>query len=227
MPAKSSHSMDPTGHQTSPVVRGVRRRDEIVATAETVFLKNGYTETTMQEVAVRAGASKETLYRHFGSKEGLFAEVMNRRAQSLTDKLDAGLDRPKALADALRDLGIKLLEQMTSPEVTALLRIVVAEAPRDPTLGRIFYSLGPERTRAQLAEFLAAARDRGEFRGSNPGLAASIFLGAVIAMTHTARLVLQDPPPLSRADIEERVDEVVAMFLLRHAPSHCPPASAC
>lgn len=224
MPAKSSDSMDLTGNQTSPAVRGVRRRDEIVATAETVFLKNGYTETTMQEVAVRAGASKETLYRHFGSKEGLFAQVMNRRAQSLIDKLDAGLDRPKALADALRDLGIKLLEQMTSPAVTALLRIVVAEAPRDPTLGRIFYSLGPERTRAQLAEFLAAARDRGEFRGSDPGLAASIFLGAVIGMTHTARLVLQDPPPMSRADIEERVDEVVAMFLLRHASSHCPPA---
>ena len=226
MAAKSSDSTDQAGKDAVPMVRGVRRRDEIVATAESVFLESGYTETTMQTVAARAGASKETLYRHFGSKEGLFAEVMNRRARSLTERLDPGLDRPRALADALRDLGINLLEQMTSPSVTALLRIVVAESPRDPTLGRIFYSLGPERTRAQLAEFLSAARDRGEFTGSHPSLSASIFLGAIMSMTHTARLVLQDPPPMSRTEIEERVDEVVAMFLLRYVPVHPPRSPA-
>ena len=181
--------------------------------AEAAFLAQGFTETTMRGVAVRAGASKETLYRHFASKEALFAEVVSNRARLLRGRLDADLGRPNAMREVLRDLGITLLEAMTSPEVTSLLRLVVAEAPRDPAIGRIFYALGPERTRERLTAYLEAARGRGEFTGGNAGLAASIFLGAVVSQCHTARLVLQDPPPMDRAEIEERVDEVVAMFL--------------
>jgi TetR/AcrR family transcriptional regulator, mexJK operon transcriptional repressor len=45
------------------VPRGRTRREEIVAIAERVFLECGFTETTMQLIADRAGASKETLYR--------------------------------------------------------------------------------------------------------------------------------------------------------------------
>ena len=216
MPAKSSRSKAASHDETGPVPRGARRRDAIVAVAEAVFLAQGFAETTMSDVAARAGASKETLYRHFGSKEGLFAEVVSNRARMLRGRLDADFERPDALPEVLRDFGVTLLEAMTSPEVSALLRIVVAEAPRDPAIGRIFYALGPERTRERLTEFLVAARTRGEFLGDRPGLAASIFLGAVTSQAHTARLVLQDPPPMGRAEIEERVVEVVAMFLLRY-----------
>ena len=181
--------------------------------AEAVFLAQGFTETTMRDVAARAGASKETLYRHFAGKEGLFAEVVSNRARLLRGRLDADFERPNAMAEILRDLGITLLEAMTSAEVTSLMRLVVAEAPRDPAIGRIFYVLGPERTRERLTEYLEAARGRGEFTGRDAGLAASIFLGAVTSQSHTARLVLQDPPPMDRAEIEERVDAVVAMFV--------------
>ena len=189
-----------------------------MAVAEGVFLTNGYTETTMHEIAALAGASKETLYRHFGSKEGLFAEVVGNRARCLRGRLDAEFDHPDGLSGALRELGINLLEHMTSSEVTALLRLVVAEAARDPALGRIFYTVGPEQTRVRLSGYLEAADARRECRVPKPALAASIFLGAVTAMAHTARLILQDAPPMSRAEIEERVDEVVAMFMLRYGP---------
>ena len=189
-----------------------------MAVAEAVFLTNGFTETTMHEIAARAGASKETLYRHFGSKEGLFAEVVGNRARCLRGRLESDFDRPNGFVGVLRELGINLLEHMTSPEVTGLLRLVVAEVVRDPALGRIFYAVGPEQTRVRLAGYLEAASARGECRVPKPALAASIFLGAVTAMAHTARLVLQDPPPMSRAEIEERVDEVVTIFMLRYGP---------
>ncbi len=217
MSGKSSEATAASQDDPTPVPRGARRRDEIVAVAEAVFLAQGFTETTMRDVAARAGASKETLYRHFGNKEGLFAEVVSNRARCLRRQLDADFERPNALEAVLRDLGINLLEAMTSREVASLLRIVVAEAPRDPALGRIFYALGPERTRERLTEFLEAARGRDEFIGDKPGLAAKIFLGAVTSQAHTARLVLQELPPMSRAEIEEHVDEVVAMFMLRYA----------
>ncbi len=217
MTVKSSSPPVPAHSDSTPVPRGARRREEIVAVAEAIFLAQGFTETTMRDVAARAGASKETLYRHFGSKEELFAEVVENRARCLRGRLDGQFDRPDSLGVVLRDLGINLLQAMTSPEVSALLRLVVAEAPRDPAIGRIFYALGPERTRERLTEVLEAARLRGDFVGDRPALAASIFLGAVTSQAHTARLVLQNPPEMGRVEIEERVDEVVAMFLLRYS----------
>ena len=189
---------------------------ELVAVAERAFLAHGFADTTMQMVATHAAASKETLYRHFGSKEELFAEVVNNRADCLQRRLDADFERPNAIGEVLRHLGTNLLVMMTSAEVVALLRIVVAETQRDPALGQIFYALGPERIRARLTAYLTAAQERGEFLGRNPGLAASIFLGAVTAQTQTARLVLKDAPNMGAADIAERVDEVVAMFLQRY-----------
>ncbi len=170
----------------------------------------------MSAVAAAAGASKETLYRHFGSKEDLFAEVVSNRARVLREKLDADFDRPHAMADVLRDLGTRLLTHMNGPEVMHLLRIVVSEVQRDPEIGRIFFVNGPERTRLRLAEYLTAARERGEFEG-DADIAASIFLAAIAGSLYIARLTLHDMPVLSDDEIRQRVEEVVAMFLKRYS----------
>lgn len=198
-----------------PVARGERRRREIARVAEQVFLRSGFAATTMSAVAAEAGASKETLYRHFGSKEELFAEVVSNRAQVLREKLDADFDRPHAMADVLRDLGTRLLTHMNGTEALCLMRMVIAEVPRDPEIGRIFFTQGPERTQLRLAEYLEAARQRGEFHG-DAVLAASIFLAGVLGLTHLVRLTLHDTPAPGEAEDARRVDEVVAMFLQRY-----------
>jgi len=66
------------------VPRGRERREQLVRVAEEVFLVHGFADSTMQTIASRAGASKETLYRHFASKEALFAEVVGRRAAQIS-----------------------------------------------------------------------------------------------------------------------------------------------
>ncbi len=190
--------------------------------AERVFLESGYADTTMQAVAAQAGASKETLYRHFGSKEDLFAEIVENRGRCLRRGLEADLAHPAPIRDVLRDLGTNLLEEMTKPEVVALMRIVVAETPRNPVLGQTFYAIGPERTRAELARYLEGARTRGDFRGDSVDLASSLFLGALMSHIYMARLVLPDLPPMSPVEVAERVDEVVAMFAKCYIPDPRP-----
>ena len=200
-----------------PIPRGEKRRREIAAVAERVFFENGFSDTTMQTIAIRAGASKETLYRHFGSKEGLFAEIVETRAKSFLDDLDENFDRPGSVADVLRNLALKLMDAMVGAEAISLCRTVIAEAPRNPELGEIFFSRGPERVRRRLTEFLVAARGRNELSCEDPDLAARIFLGAMMSNFHLMRLVLQSPPNLTRPQLKAHVDEVVEMFLLKYA----------
>src|ERR1700685_4605474 len=69
---------------TRKVPRGERRREELIDVAEKIFLERGFPETTMQMIAEAAGASKETLYRHFESKEFLFAEIVSRKARLIS-----------------------------------------------------------------------------------------------------------------------------------------------
>ena len=62
------------------VPRGKTRRRELASIAERVFLDRGFANATMQMIATQAGASKETLYRHFVSKESLLAEIVRTRS---------------------------------------------------------------------------------------------------------------------------------------------------
>ncbi len=53
-------------------------RDAILEAAEAAFGRNGFKKTTLEDVATAAHVSRPLVYRYFGDKRGLFAEVMER-----------------------------------------------------------------------------------------------------------------------------------------------------
>ena len=205
----------------APIPRGERRRREIAVVAQQVFFESGFADTTMQAIAARAGASKETLYRHFGSKEDLFAEIVASRAQTILEDLDERVDRPGAVGDVLKSFGFKILDTMMSTDVISLCRIVIAESPRNPELGALFLSAGPDRVRKRVAEFLKAATERGELTCRDPVCAARIFLGGVMTNLHLSKLVMPGHSTMTTAEMRDYVDEVVAGFMSHYAPSRC------
>jgi AcrR family transcriptional regulator len=66
-----------------------RRSEEILAAAVQVFATKGFAATDVQEIADRAGVGKGTVYRHFGTKEGLFLAAADRGAKQLRAAVDA------------------------------------------------------------------------------------------------------------------------------------------
>lgn len=199
-----------------PIPRGQRRRSEILAVAETILLSQGFAETTMQRVAEEAGASKETLYRHFKSKDDLLIEVVLARTAALRMALDANFESGAPLATVLREIGRNLLAAMGGDEVTALLRTVVTETVRNPDLGLALFRAGPERTTRRLAAFLEAAKGRGDFHGLDAELAASLYIGAVLGNATLLNLMRPPERPMTTGEIETRVDAAVSLFLARY-----------
>lgn len=206
-------SIEPRDTGARRVPRGEKRRDEIAAVAECLFLERGFAETTMQLIAARAGASKETLYRHFGGKEELFSEVLRKRSARIFGA-QGGLPFEGAVGEVLPELGLNLLRFLVSPDSLALYRVVVAEASRAPELGRIFYSEGPARLLGQLSRYLATAARRSELRCPHPELAAKLFLGAIVAQHQIIGLVAGEAP--SDAALSAHVAEAVELFLARY-----------
>ena len=61
--------------------KGDLRKQEILNTAEQLFCRKGYEETSIQDILDRLNCSKGSFYHHFISKESLLAEMCRKRAE--------------------------------------------------------------------------------------------------------------------------------------------------
>ena len=61
--------------QTLRQKKKVVSRQRMLDTAKRLFIENGYSRTTMEEIAEQAGFGVATLYNYFKTKEGMFAAM--------------------------------------------------------------------------------------------------------------------------------------------------------
>jgi TetR/AcrR family transcriptional repressor of mexJK operon len=170
-------SVDPA---EQPERNSDRRHREIREAAIGVFLANGYDGATMEDIAVRAGVSKQTVYKHFIDKQNLFAEIV----LSTTDQMDAlvGLiaERLTDAADLAQDLeylATSFLGALMQPRVLRLRRLVISSADRFPQIATAWYEQGFERVLGVLAKSFQGLADRHLLEVEDPSTAAEHFVG--------------------------------------------------
>ena len=133
----------------------------------------------MDTVSREAGVSKATLYAHFTSKDKLFAAVISSECERHVRMLEQVEAEKLPIREALLRFGTNFADFLQRPEVVAIHRQIVAEAPRFPELGRAFYEAGPTVVLRILADFLRRAAARGEIKAPDPELAAQLFVALV------------------------------------------------
>src|SRR5215210_3456182 len=69
-------SASTTGGSRGPYRTGLRRREQIIDAATSVFAEYGYAGGSVRTIADRIGVSPASLLQHFGSKEGLLMAVL-------------------------------------------------------------------------------------------------------------------------------------------------------
>ncbi len=72
--------------------RSERTRRDILKAARTLFSRKGYAETSMEQVAARAGVSRGPLYHYFSDKQDLFRAVFEEVESELAARVIAGSD---------------------------------------------------------------------------------------------------------------------------------------
>jgi TetR/AcrR family transcriptional regulator, mexJK operon transcriptional repressor len=190
------------------------KRVRMLAAAEHVFLTEGY-HASMDTIAARAQVAKQTVYNHFGSKEGLFSEVVRRMADHITDSLaDPNLDLHAALLAFAMSLRVTAL----SPQGVNAFRALVAEAPRFPELALLIYAKGPRAGRDALSALLERHMRLGALRKEDPKLAAEMFLGMLTGYDRV-RALFGAREPNSRADEARHCERIVGAFMRALAPA--------
>jgi AcrR family transcriptional regulator len=62
-------------------------RDHILVSAAQVFCQKGYNGASMADIAEAVGLQKATLYHHFGSKQEILAELLDRAMAIVTENM--------------------------------------------------------------------------------------------------------------------------------------------
>ena len=80
-----------------PARKGVRlprkaRREQLLMSAQTIFVARGYHAAAMDEIAENAGVSKPVLYQHFPSKLDLYLALLEQSTEDLVRRVQSALD---------------------------------------------------------------------------------------------------------------------------------------
>ncbi|WP_090047477.1 TetR/AcrR family transcriptional regulator [Limnohabitans sp. 2KL-27] len=155
---------------TDPLVphkRERRKQDrpgELLEAALDLFVEKGFAATRVEEVALRAGVSKGTLFLYFPSKEDLFKAVVR-------DNVVATVAQGAAEAAQFQGSTGELLEWMMlqwwrrygATKASGISKLVMSEASNFPDLAIFFRNEVIEPAHALVRNALQRGIDRGEF----------------------------------------------------------------
>jgi TetR/AcrR family transcriptional regulator, mexJK operon transcriptional repressor len=196
--------------------RGGEARRRILDAAAEVFRRDGYRGATVESIAALAGSSKQTIYKHFGAKEGLFEQIVHDGLvdidQLFADAMEQ-LTTTDEIEPVLRTLAHRFVHSLTRPAALRLRRLVVAEAGRFPKLGRAYFEAGPERVHALLASAFASLVGRGLMVAPDPMLAANHFTWLTISIPVNEVMLCGDDVRFTKAELERFADAAVEVFM--------------
>lgn len=191
------------------------KRAAIVEAALRGFLQDGYARTSLASVAAAAGVSKATLFKQFPTKAELFDAIVADFWRS-----DAAAAEPPALGDlheGLVVLGRRYVDLLTREGMVDLYRVVIAETPRLPELGKAHFERGKLPFWSSVRDYLLAQVQAGRVVVEDADTAATQFLGMIADYAFWPRLLLPrwspTPEQTTRA-VEQAATTMTARYAL-------------
>jgi len=148
---------------TSPTapLRGRKRSEEarlaILTAAYEMTSEIGYQDVTIEGIAARAGAGKQTVYRWWPTKADILLEALAVKADLRISVADHG-SLAADLGGFLRDSA----DLLAHPGVVAALRSLMSEAQRDPDFRQRFQAGFLQKRRDALHILFSRAGERGD-----------------------------------------------------------------
>ena len=187
---------------------------DVLQAARELFLAGAYDAVSTDAIAKAAGISKATLYSHFVSKEALFAVMIREECRSIRERMPEPDLNGDDIAMVLTRIARAHTAILTTTDALSFYRSVVAQTPRFPQLGRIFFEAGPRTLLNRIAGALREAVAAGQLGVTDINRAAAQFM-ALITGNVPMTVMLGFPPPTNE-DWERQIEGGVALFLAQY-----------
>ena len=187
-----------------------RKSEAILDAATALFTEKG-ASASMEEIARRAGVSKQTLYNRYASKIDIGRAIAERRSDAITAPLRSGGEP----VEVLTSFAASLLNKLNGPDGRGDMRGVALMSPHAPDLAEAVYHAGPGESLRRLSLWLEEQDDLGRLRVPDPRHAAEMFTGMTVGHGHLRGILGIANPPF---DVQVRARETAERFIRAFAP---------
>lgn len=186
-----------------------------------LLLTQGYTATTVDAVAKRAGMAKKTLYRFAENRDALVTQAIASWTDAFAPVFEQDAQRATELPTLLSQGLQAIARQVLSEQAVGMFRLLQSEFPGREDLLAAYQRNGIERGRTIVADWLQRQQRRGWLRELDCAQTSDLLLAMVIAEP-LRQMALGLLPPGS--DIDTRIAAALALVLpgLIKAPSSAP-----
>ena len=184
-------------------------RQKILDAAYSLISEKGYLGVNTKEIAQHAGIAEVTLFRHFGSKERLFEDIL--KTYTFLPRLKQLLPQVEELPfeEALITIGSNFLK--TLKERKSLIRIMLSEINVYPDKIRIIYKEFIYALIETLAHYFEGLQQRDIMKPLSPYMTARAFLSMIFCYFESEEIIKSDE--IKAEDIEGIIGEFVTIFL--------------
>ncbi len=150
--------------------------DKILAIAGPLFSRQGYTATSMRQIAAESGIGKATIYHHFPNKQAIVSALLERNTSGSLNLLES----VKAESDPRLRIRIATQNSLTFfYESADLLQIVRREIPELRPMLMSKYADFFKSYTALLRESISQGIEQGIFRPTDPAKVVRILMSMI------------------------------------------------
>lgn len=211
----------PSEKATSGRMSAEDRRNQIVDIAAELFSQKGFRGTTTKEIADRVGVSEAIIFRHFATKDDLYASILSSKIQQGTERMKTQLDEAASRRDDQAFFGMlayEMLEFHCKDE--SFIRLLLYSALEGHDLSTFVFHSAARDFKDRIHRYIQQRVADGAFRHINPAVAARAFVGTVLHQAQMRTIFKgTDDLKISNKQIAERFVEI---FLngMRESGSH-------
>ena len=170
--------------------------EKILAAARRLFAQQGYTATSMRQVAETAGIGKATIYHHFSNKQAI---VMALLGNNLT-RMTGALEHVRAESDPRRRIQVATLGSVDFLFETAdIMQIARREIPGARDQMQSGFAKFFQEYMALLSESIRLGTQQGIFRPVDPVASARVLMTMIQGTFAMAYLINERAPSPEQA----------------------------
>lgn len=206
--ALSNFDKNPLGN---PEQNGNAVRDRLLDAALRLFARKGFESASVREIVKAAEVTRPTLYYYFGSKEGLYLELVERLCATVEDSILHSMVPQGTLQDRLRSFVLNILDSIIEDTDNKRFFFVISLDPR-----RNILSSFHERMRNFIAAvvelLLEEGVEKGEFETDDVRCITKLILALVDSFIYNQ--IFLTNPKSNRDETEKMLDLLLDQIAL-------------
>ncbi len=185
-------------------------KEQLLKATLKLISEKGYLGATTREIALEAGVTELTLFRHFGSKEHLFEELL--KSYTFLPMLKGLLPEMEELSfeEGLTLIASRFL--LSLKERKSMVKIMYSEITSYPEKIKEVYNKYIDEMRRTLARYFESQQNSGVLRKNmSPEMAARVFLWILVSYFRSEEIMRS--AGIKKTAMEKDVGAIIDIFI--------------